>query len=139
VYPVSPAVSTQGVASNQPAMTAEENEAYMRKLNELQKYIPIMGDWINRLNDTKSEQYTKLKSLHNLLQNPNKRSALAGGCVHMQEVKRLACEVTNCLPGTQWGGRGESVISDLFKKLLKQITYSEVVSYYSTCLLCELS
>lgn len=56
-------------------MTPEENEAYLRKLGELQKYIPLMSKWISRLSkdERKSDQFLKLKSLHNLLQDNNKR------------------------------------------------------------------
>ena len=69
-----------GMTTNQPVMSPEENEAYIRKLGELQKYIPVMNEWINRLSrdDRKGDQYLKLKSLYNLLHNPNKRWELFG-------------------------------------------------------------
>ena len=59
----------------QPAMTPEENELYVRKLGELQKYIPLMSKWMNKLSKDgrKSDQFLKLKSLYNLLQDNNRR------------------------------------------------------------------
>ena len=81
VPPTPPATSGIGSPATQPAMTPEENEAYLRKLGELQKYIPLMSKWISRLSkddrkdDRKSDQFLKLKSLHNLLQDNNKRSS----------------------------------------------------------------
>ena len=73
--PTSPATSGIGSPATQPAMTPEENEAYLRKLSELQKYIPLMSKWINKLSrdDRKSDQILKLKSLYNLLQDDKKR------------------------------------------------------------------
>ena len=56
-------------------MTPEENEAYIRKLGELQKYIPLLSKWINKVSndDRKGDQYIKLKSLFNLLRDSNRR------------------------------------------------------------------
>ena len=66
----------------QPAMGPEANEAYMRKLQELQVYVPLVARMIERLNRqqgddrTKNEQYLKLNSLYSLLNDKNKRLPL---------------------------------------------------------------
>lgn len=60
----------------QPAiMTPKENKAYLRKLGELQKYIPLLPKWINKLSKDHrmSDQFHKLKSLFNLLQDNRRR------------------------------------------------------------------
>ena len=63
----------------QPAMPPEANEAYMRKLQELQVYVPLVARMIDRLNKqqtddrTKNEQFIKLNSLYSLLTDKNKR------------------------------------------------------------------
>ncbi len=61
-------------------MTPEDNEAYIRKLGEMQKYIPLMSKWMNKLSkdDRKSDQFLKLKSLYNLLQDNNRRCDFVG-------------------------------------------------------------
>ena len=63
----------------QPLMTPEENEAYLRKLNELQRYLPKLSYWIERLGrDVKrSDHFVKLKSLYNLLSNEQRRVPIA--------------------------------------------------------------
>lgn len=62
-------------------MTPEENEAYLRKLNELQRYAPLLNKWIARLSQShdnrRNDQYVKLKSLYNLLNNEQRRVPLA--------------------------------------------------------------
>ena len=59
-------------------MTPEENEAYLRKLGELQRYLPLMSRFLNRLSkapldERRNDQYVKLRNLHNLLQDTNRR------------------------------------------------------------------
>ena len=56
-------------------MTPEENETYVRKLTELQRYIPLLSKWLNKLkrDEKKSDQYQKLKNLNSLLQDSNRR------------------------------------------------------------------
>ena len=77
--PLLPASPITGVGSpTQPTMTPEENEAYLRKLGELQRYLPLMSRMLNRLSKTppderRNDQYLKLRSLHNLLQDTNRR------------------------------------------------------------------
>ena len=66
----------------QPAMGPEANKAYVRKLQELQVYVPLVARMIGRLNRqqvddrTKNEQYIKLNSLYSLLTDKNKRLPL---------------------------------------------------------------
>lgn len=60
-------------------MPPEVNEAYMRKLQELQKYVPLVARMIDKLNrqqgdsSTKNEHYMKLNSLYSLLTDQSKR------------------------------------------------------------------
>ena len=59
-------------------MTPEENEAYLRKLGELQKYVPLMSRMMSNLSRTapdekRNDQYLKLRSLYNLLHDTNRR------------------------------------------------------------------
>lgn len=82
LLPASPATSGIGSPAQQPLMTPEENEAYLRKLNELQRYTPLLSKWINRLSQSqgdnrRNDQYVKLKSLFNLLNNEQRRVPLA--------------------------------------------------------------
>ena len=79
ILPASPA-TTLGSPASQPTMTPEENEAYVRKLQELQKYVPLLTRMLDRLkkqqpmeDNKRSDQYVKLRSLYNLLQDQNKR------------------------------------------------------------------
>ena len=63
----------------QPYMTPEANEAYMRKLQELEVYVPLVARMIDRLkrqqgdDRANSEQFVKLNSLYSLLTDKNKR------------------------------------------------------------------
>ena len=81
LLPASPATSSIGSPAQQPLMTPEENEAYLRKLNELQRYAPLLNKWIARLSQSqdnrRNDQYVKLKSLFNLLNNEQRRVPLA--------------------------------------------------------------
>lgn len=82
LLPASPATSGIGSPAQQPMMTPEENEAYLRKLNELQRYAPLLNKWITRLSQShgdnrRNDQYVKLKSLYNLLSNEQRRVPLA--------------------------------------------------------------
>ena len=74
LLPASPATSGVGSPAQQPSITPEENEVYMRKLAELQKYIPLLQKWISKLaKEDKNNQLPKLKQLYNLLSSSNKR------------------------------------------------------------------
>ena len=81
LLPASPATCGIGSPAQQPMMTPEENEAYLRKLNELQRYTPLLNKWINRLSQSqdnrRNDQYVKLRSLFNLLSNEQRRVPLA--------------------------------------------------------------
>lgn len=81
LLPASPATCGIGSPAQQPLMTPEENEAYLRKLNELQRYAPLLNKWIARLSQSqdnrRNDQYVKLKSLYNLLNNEQRRVPLA--------------------------------------------------------------
>ena len=75
LLPASPATS---VGSPAPAMTPEENEAYLRKLGELQRYSPLLQRMLTKLSKDsedkkRSDQYMKLRSLYNLMQDTNRR------------------------------------------------------------------
>jgi hypothetical protein len=63
-------------------MTPEDNEAYLRKLKELQRYTPLLSKWITRLSQSqdhnrRGDQIVRLKSLFNLLNNEQRRVPLA--------------------------------------------------------------
>ena len=63
-------------------MTPEDNEVYLRKLNELQRYTPLLGKWITQLSQSqgdnrKNDQIVWLKSLFNLINNDQRRVPLA--------------------------------------------------------------
>ena len=63
-------------------MTPEENEAYLHKLNELQRYTPLLSKWITRLSQSQGDKGTKdqivrLKSLFNLINDDQRRVPLA--------------------------------------------------------------
>lgn len=80
ILPPSPAAAVNSPAQ-QPSMTPEENEAYLRKFNDLQGYIPLLERMLSRVirqttDDRRNEQYQKLKSLHSLLQDNLKRVPL---------------------------------------------------------------
>ena len=82
LLPASPATSGIGSPAQQPLMTPEDNEAYLRKLNELQRYTPLLSKWITRLSQSqgdnrRGDQIVRLKSLHNLLNNEQRRVPLA--------------------------------------------------------------
>ena len=63
----------------QPTMAPEANEAYMRKLQELEMYVPLVARMLERLKRqqgderTNSEQFQKLNSLYSLLTDKSKR------------------------------------------------------------------
>ncbi|XP_064392740.1 mediator of RNA polymerase II transcription subunit 15-like isoform X2 [Halichondria panicea] len=74
LLPASPATSGVGSPAQQPSITPEENEVYMRKLAELQKYIPLLQKWISKLTkEDRNNQLPKLKQLYSLLSSNNKR------------------------------------------------------------------
>ena len=82
LLPASPATCGIGSPAQQPLMTPEDNEAYLRKLNELQRYTPLLSKWITRLSQSQGEnrrgdQIVRLKSLYNLLNNEQRRVPLA--------------------------------------------------------------
>ncbi len=60
-------------------MDPEENEAYLRLLQDLQKHIPLLSGMLSRLDkqptedNKRNDQYVKLRSLFNLLQDHSKR------------------------------------------------------------------
>lgn len=77
ILPPSPATAGNSPA-HQPSMTPEENEAYLRKFQELQMYVPLLERMLTRVtkqpnDDRRNDQCTKLKSLHGLLQDNSKR------------------------------------------------------------------
>ena len=68
------------VNSPQPATTsAADVEAYMRKIQELQIYVPLLARMLDKINrggqtddKTKNDQSAKLKSLYNVLTSKSK-------------------------------------------------------------------
>ena len=67
------------VAGGSSAISPEENDAYVRKLQELQPYVPLVAKMIEKFNrqqgddETKTERSRKLVSLYSLLTDTNKR------------------------------------------------------------------
>ena len=105
LFPASPATSI-GSPAQQPSMTPEENEAYVRKLSEYQKYIPLLQKWIQRLgkDEKKGDQYGKVKSLLSLLQNDQRRYV----CVCVHASVRVRASVLMCEPSLSVSLQSES-------------------------------
>ena len=81
--PASPATSSVGSRAQQPLMTPEDSEAYLRKRNELhQRYAHLLSKWITRLSQSqgdnrRDDQIVRLKSLYNVLSDEQRRVPLA--------------------------------------------------------------
>ena len=96
LLPASPATSGVGSPAQQPSITPEENEVYMRKLAELQKYIPLLQKWISKLTkEDRNNQLPKLKQLYSLLSSSNKRFKMWLSAVypHINEPSRFVCTI----------------------------------------------
>ena len=73
--PWNPNVNSPG----QPASSTADVEAYMRKIQELQIYVPLLARMLDKINrggqvddKTKNDQSAKLKSLYNVLTSKSK-------------------------------------------------------------------
>ena len=70
------------MATSSPAISPEENYAYMRLIQDLQPYVPLLARLIEKLShqqgddEKKTEQYLKLNRIYSILTDRNERLCL---------------------------------------------------------------